>query len=154
PRVPEPIPSELELFGHALASRARRQASLLPLLGSTARTVGRVVSRRRDPDAVVGAVPLTAPTTPWNKPITPHRRMSFTRVSLDDVKAIKNAVACTVNDVILAVAAGALRRYLEEHGGNPSDPLVAVCPVSVRGDEEHGQTNNKVSAMFTSLATD
>src|SRR5690606_18319234 len=85
---------------------------------------------------------------------TAQRRMSFTRVSLEDVKAVKNAVGCTVNDVILGLTGGALRRYLEQHGGNPAEPLVAVCPVSVRADEERGQTNNKVSAMFTSLATD
>ncbi|MEX2292451.1 MAG: wax ester/triacylglycerol synthase family O-acyltransferase [Acidimicrobiales bacterium] len=153
PRTPEPIPSDVELVGHAIASRVRRQASILPLVGSTLRTVTTLVSRHRDPEAIVGAVPLTAPATPWNAAITPHRRMSFTRVSLDDVKRVKNAVGCTVNDVVLGLMGGALRRYLEDHGGNPSEPLIAVCPVSVRGDEEQGQMNNKVSAMFTSLAT-
>ncbi|MGK2950431.1 MAG: wax ester/triacylglycerol synthase family O-acyltransferase [Acidimicrobiales bacterium] len=154
PRTPEPIPSDLELVGHAVASRARRQASILPLLGTTARTVSTLVNRHRDPAAVVGAVPLTAPPTPWNRAITPHRRMSFTRVKLDDVKAIKNHVGCTVNDVILGLMGGALRRYLADHGGVPDAPLVAVCPVSVRSESEAGQTNNKVSAMFTNLATD
>ena len=51
PREPEPIPSDLEMVGHAVASRARRQLGLLPLLGTTARTVGTLVSRRRDPEA-------------------------------------------------------------------------------------------------------
>ena len=154
PRQPDPIPSDLELVGHALASRARRQLEILPLLSNTVRTVSALVSRHRDPDAIVGAVPLTAPRTPWNRSVTPHRRMSFTRVSLDDVKAVKNAVGCTVNDVVLALMGGTLRRYLDEHGGIPSDPLIAVCPVSVRSESETGQQNNKVSAMFTSLATD
>ena len=50
---------------------------------------------------------------------------------------------------------GTLRRYLEAHDAFPTDqPLIAVCPVSVRSDDEQGQMNNKVSAMFTSLATD
>jgi len=154
PREPEPIPSDLEMVGHALASRARRQASILPLLGTTARTVSTLVSRRRDPDAIVGAVPLTAPPTPWNRSITPHRRMSFTRVKLDDVKRIKNHVGCTVNDVVLGLMGGTLRRYLEAHDALPDTPLIAVCPVSVRSEAETGQHNNKVSAMFTSLATD
>ena len=154
PREPEPIPSDLEMIGHALASRARRQPSILPLLGSTARTVSTLVSRRREPDAVVGAVPLTAPPTPWNRSITPHRRMSFTRVKLDDVKRIKNHVGCTVNDVVLGLMGGALRRYLEAHDALPETPLIAVCPVSVRTEEQTGELNNKVSAMFTSLATD
>ena len=153
-REPEPIPSDAEMVRHALASLARRQLALVPLLGTTARTVGRLVSRHRDPDAVVGAVPLTAPKTPWNAAITPHRLLSFTRVPLGDVKRVKNAVGCTVNDVVLALMGGALRRYLEAHGGNPPEPLIAVCPVSVRTEDQRGQTNNKVSAMFTSLATD
>jgi WS/DGAT/MGAT family acyltransferase len=152
-RQPEPIPSDVELVGHAVASRARRQLDILPLLGSTARTLRTLVSRHRDPQAIVGAVPLTAPRTPWNRSITPHRRMSFTRVKLEDVKAIKNAVGCTVNDVVLALMGGTLRRYLDDHGGIPNDPLIAVCPVSVRTDDQTGQLNNKVSAMFTSLAT-
>ena len=152
--TPEPIPSDLQMVGHAIASRARRQLGIFGLLGTTARTVGTLVSRHRDPEAIVGAVPLTAPNTPWNAPITPHRRLSFTRVSLDDIKTIKNAVGCTVNDVVLGLMGGTLRRYLEKHGGNPAEPLIAVCPVSVRGDDERGQMNNKVSAMFTSLATD
>jgi WS/DGAT/MGAT family acyltransferase len=154
PREPEPIPSDAQLVGHALASRARRQLGILPLLGSTVRTVSTLVSRRRDPEATVGAVPLTAPPTPWNRAITPHRRMSFTRVSLDDVKNIKNAVGCTVNDVVLGLMGGTLRRYLEHHDALPEKPLIAVCPVSVRTENQRGELNNKVSAMFTSLATD
>jgi WS/DGAT/MGAT family acyltransferase len=154
PREPEPIPSDLSMVGHALASRARRQAQILPLLGATVRTVGTLVNRRRDPEATVGAVPLTAPPTPWNRSVTPHRRMSFTRVSLDDVKKIKNHVGCTVNDVILGLMGGTLRRYLEHHDALPDTPLIAVCPVSVRTEDQRGEMNNKVSAMFTSLATD
>jgi diacylglycerol O-acyltransferase / wax synthase len=154
PREPEPIPSDLELVGHAVASRARRQLNLLPLLGTTARTVGTLVSRRRDPEASVGAVPLTAPPTPWNRSITPHRRMSFTRLGLDDVKRVKNHVGCTVNDVVLGLMGGTLRRYLEHHDALPDTSLIAVCPVSVRTEDQRGELNNKVSAMFTSLATD
>jgi diacylglycerol O-acyltransferase len=155
PRVPEPIPSDAEMLRHALTSRVRRTVGIIPLLGATVKTATTLVSRHRDPDAVVGAVPLTAPPPPWNAPVTPHRRMSFTRVKLDDVKTIKNAVGCTVNDVILGLMGGTLRRYLEAHDAFPADaPLIAVCPVSVRSEEEKGQMNNKVSAMFTSLATD
>lgn len=153
-RQPETVPSDADLVSHALRSRVRQQAALLPLISSTARRVGSVVSRHRDPNAVVGAVPLTAPPTPWNRAISPQRRMSFGRVSLTDVKRIKDEVGCTVNDVILGLMGGTLRRYLEAHDALPDAPLIAVCPVSVRRDDETGQANNKVSAMFTSLATD
>jgi diacylglycerol O-acyltransferase / wax synthase len=102
----------------------------------------------------VGAVPLTAPRTPFNGALTPQRRVSFARVSLTDVKAVKDATGCTVNDVVLALMAGTLRRYLEARHVLPDEPLIAVCPMSVRLEDERGQTNNRVSAMFTSLATD
>lgn len=153
-REPETVPSDADLVSHALLSRVRQQATLLPLISSTARRVSSVVSRHRDPNAVVGAIPLTAPPTPWNRAISPQRRMSFGRVSLTDVKRIKDEVGCTVNDVILGLMGGTLRRYLETQDAVPDSPLIAVCPVSVRRDDETGQTNNKVSAMFTSLATD
>ena len=153
-RQPDPLPSDLEMLGHAVVSRARRAASLLPLISTTARTVSELVSRHRDPHAVVGAVPLTAPPTPWNRAITAHRSMSFTRVGLADVKRIKNHVGCTVNDVILGLMGGTLRRYLESHDALPDTPLIAVCPVSVRAENDAAQQSNKVSAMFTSLATD
>ena len=102
----------------------------------------------------MGGVPLTAPRTPWNHAITPQRRVSFARISLEDAKAVKRAFDVKLNDVVLAVVGGTLRRYLEANGGNPEDPLLAVCPVSVRTDEEKGDAGNRVSAMFTSLATD
>jgi WS/DGAT/MGAT family acyltransferase len=70
------------------------------------------------------------------------------------VKRIKDAAGCTVNDVVLGLMGGTLRRYLLAHDALPEAPLVAVCPVSVRSDDETGETNNKVSAMFTTLATD
>ncbi|MCU1454372.1 MAG: acyltransferase [Acidimicrobiales bacterium] len=151
-RVDSHVPNELELLGHAAMSRFRRAVSLPRLLGQTAQSVSALVQGRRDPDRRVGAAPLTAPRTPWNDALTPHRGVGFARVSLADVKTVKDAFGCTVNDVVLAVCAGTLRRYLEAKDALPDEPLIAVCPVSVRSDT--GATGNQVSAMFTSLATD
>ncbi len=72
-------------------------------------------------------------------------------MALDDVKEVKNALGVTVNDVILAICAGALRTYLEEHQELPEDPLVATVPVSVHPDASHHRGANKISAMFVSL---
>lgn len=152
-----PMPTDLELFGYAAVSKLRRNAGLLPLVGRTLRNVGRVAQGRRDPEMPVGAAPLTAPHTPWNDTLSARRSVGFARVPPSDVKGIKNAFGVTVNDVILALVAGTLRRYLDRHGGIPDDPLIAVCPISVRNDENglaDAPGANKVSAMFTSLATD
>ncbi len=149
----EHLPSDVEMLGYAAVSRLRRNLGLPSLLGQTARSVSRVLAGRRDPERPVGAAPLTAPRTPWNGPLTARRGVGFARVALADVKAIKNTCAATVNDVVLAVCAGTLRRYLEHKGALPAEPLIAVCPISVRANADD-QLGNKVSAMFTSLATD
>lgn len=156
--TPERIPSDTELLGFAAMSRLRRNLGLVPLLGQTAQSVRRIVQGRRDPDKLVGAAPLTAPRTPWNRALGQRRRVGFARVPLDHVKEVKDHFGVTVNDVVLALCAGTLRRYLEAKDVLPAEPLVAVCPISVRGGAAEGTADeggsNRVSAMFTSLATD
>jgi WS/DGAT/MGAT family acyltransferase len=74
------------------------------------------------------------------------------RASLDDVKAIKNSLGGTVNDVVLAVVAGALGRYMRLHGEDTEgSELRAMIPVSVRADIERGALGNQVAAMWASL---
>jgi diacylglycerol O-acyltransferase / wax synthase len=95
--------------------------------------------------------PFAAPMTALNGSIGPHRRVSLTELPLDGVKSIKTALGGTVNDVVLAAVSGALRTFLR-HRGEPLDrPLVAMVPISVRTDEQRGQTGNQVSAMLTAL---
>jgi diacylglycerol O-acyltransferase / wax synthase len=150
----ERIPSDIELVGHALLSQVRRTISLPALIGRTVRTASQLVSRHRDPEAVVGAVPLTAPRTPWSAAISPHRSVAFARVSLSDLKRVRAAFGVKVNDVVLAVVSTAVRRYLIGRGSLPPEPLVGMCPISVRTDDEWGRHDNRVSAMFVHLRTD
>ena len=151
-REPERIPTDLELLGYAAASRFRKTIALPKLIGQTAQAVNRVVQGRRDPDKPVGAAPLSAPATSWCGSLSPMRTVGFARVPLQDVRALKTAFGCTVNDVVLALCAGTLRSYMLDRGELPNDPLVAACPVSVRIDGE-SSGGNKVSAMFTTLDT-
>jgi WS/DGAT/MGAT family acyltransferase len=155
PPEPEHIPSDLELVSYAVRSRFGRLPGMVPLLGRTIQSINNVVANRRDPEGRVGAVPLTAPRTPWNAAIGPQRRVAFARIDLDEAKRLKDAYGVKLNDVVLAVVAGALRTYLLGRGDElPAEPLLAVCPVSVRHEDETDAGGNKVSAMFTSLATD
>ncbi len=149
----EHIPNNVEMLGHAVTSKVRRTMGLAPLVNQTTRSVSRVVQGRRNPQGGhVGAVPLTAPRVPWNGPTSGRRDVGFARVSLTTVKELKTALGCTVNDVILALCAGTMRNYLDTHDALPDTPLLAVCPVSVRTDDD-AAGSNKVSALFTSLAT-
>lgn len=164
PKPPDPVeeielpsermPTDIELIGYAVRSRAQRAINALPVVGRAVQSASRVVQGRRDPAKGVGAIPLTAPRTPWSEAVTPHRDVGFARVALADVKRVKNAFGTTVNDVVLALVAGTLRRYLVEHDVLPGDPLLAVCPVSVRGKAHTSEPSaNQVSAMFASLNT-
>jgi WS/DGAT/MGAT family acyltransferase len=125
-----------------------------------ARAVGRLTARAAalvgaglDPD-VLEAPSGTAPRTRFNGRISPHRRFSFGRLSLDRVKAIKNEAGITVNDTVVAVCATALRRWLLDRDELPDEPLVAMVPVSVRSQEQVGTFGNRVSAMFVPIPTD
>ena len=96
---------------------------------------------------------ILAPRTPFNGSLTPDRSWAFGEVPLDQVKAIKDALGGTVNDVVMSVCAGALRRWLLEHDALPSAPLVVMIPVSLRTAEERGSFGNRVSMMTSTLLT-
>ena len=93
-----------------------------------------------------------APPTPWNEPIGPERRFEIARIPLGRVKRTKDAVGASVNDVVLAVCAGALRSFLQGRGEDVEGLLLqALVPVSVRSEEEHLALGNRVSGMLAEL---
>jgi diacylglycerol O-acyltransferase / wax synthase len=111
--------------------------------------------RTRAPEGEVkGSIPTAAPRLRFNAAITPHRRFAFRSTSLSAVKQVKNALGATVNDVVMAMCAGGLRRWLEDHDELPEIPLVAMVPVSIRSGDEAERWTNRVSAIFASLPTD
>jgi diacylglycerol O-acyltransferase / wax synthase len=98
--------------------------------------------------------PTRAPRTPFNRPITAHRRFAFTTLPLEDAKNVRRAYGCTFNDVVMAVCSGTLRRYLLKHDALPDEPLIAMVPVSIRAGDEGDTYQNRVSFLLASLATD
>ena len=94
-----------------------------------------------------------APHTPFNKTVGPHRRWAFGSLPLEEVKEIKNAASVTVNDVVLALCAGALRTWLLNHDALPAGPLLASVPVSIRTEEEKTSQGNHVSSVIVPLPT-
>jgi WS/DGAT/MGAT family acyltransferase len=146
---PEHVPGEVEMLGRAAVAIAQSPLKVVRAATNFVPGLVRAVRRTRD-EALDVALPLTAPRLSMNRTITAHRKISFVSLPLADVKAVKNRLGVTVNDVVLAVTAGALRTYLEQRDELPDRPLVASIPTSVR-TEADDQFGNKVSSMFAAL---
>jgi diacylglycerol O-acyltransferase len=151
---PRPGPSRFDLLAAGaswtarLPGEARRAAAAVvdspsdALRGTATRAVGLARVGRQ----------AAAPTSVLNGPLGPHRRWAWARADLEDVKAVKDAAGCTVNDVVLAGIAGGFRTYLIERGESVDDDLVrSLVPVSVRSTDQRGQLGNQVTAMFADL---
>jgi diacylglycerol O-acyltransferase len=174
--VPDRIPSGGEMLVRGLGGLVRAPDRVVRMAIRTVRTVtqsnealasavntlgldripiaGDLLRRRT---AEVDADPISqtpAPRTPFNRSITPHRRFAFFSQPLGDVKRVKTAAGTTLNDVVMAISAGALRRYLEEKRALPKDPLMAMIPVSIRSEEEKQAYTNRVGSILSTLATD
>ncbi len=104
--------------------------------------------------SLISQIPtLNAPKTPFNATITRERSYAARTISLADAKAVAKASGAKLNDVVLAICGGALRRYLAEKGQLPDKPLIAGVPISLREPGDARQ-NNQVSGMLCQIATD
>lgn len=172
---PEHVPGQLEMLARGVAGLPRERLGALagiPTmlsnldalpgvntlpgsagLASLSRRVAGLLGRNVD-GGVLEAPRKRAPRTRFNGPISAHRRVSFGTLSLTDVKAVKNHLGLTVNDVVIALCTGALREWLLEHDELPDEPLVAMVPVSVRTPEQVGTYGNRVSVITAPIPTD
>ncbi|MFG3621399.1 wax ester/triacylglycerol synthase family O-acyltransferase [Nocardia sp. NPDC047654] len=134
---------------HTLGSRAR---ALFAAAGSAASAL------RLARTALVEqqlTLPFAAPRTMFNVPIGGARRCAARSWPLDRIRQVKKMTGTTLNDVVLAMSAGALRTYLLEHLALPDKPLIAMVPVSLRPDSDDGGSGgNAVAALLCNLATD
>jgi diacylglycerol O-acyltransferase len=172
PFVPRRMPSTMNLVRRGVRQVAADPLELLRTVPSSLRYVDQLPGATNIPGAhlistmagLVGrllgeprpglyARDLRPPRTPLNGTITAHRRFSFGSVPLEDVKVVKNHFAMTVNDVVMALTATALRRWLLDHDALPTSPLVAAVPVSIRTDDQAGANGNQVSVMLAQLPT-
>lgn len=155
PWRPEEIPASAKLVAAAYSGLGRKSVELGRLAGEVAAGAIRVYSTRRarriDPPPML----LTAPPSILNQAVSSSRTYDGVEFDFERIRRIRQVVpVATVNDVVLAVCAGGLRRYLMNRKALPAKPLIAMAPVSVRQDRQKGGMGNQVSAMLVSLATD
>lgn len=157
PDAPPPDPVEgpgganrLEIVAGGFLRALTRPLELSRAVPSTVSTVVKTVSRAVGGRAM--AAPFTAPVTVFNAEITADRTLALAQLELDDVKRVKDRYGVKVNDVVMALCAGALRGYLEGRGELPDKPLLAVVPSSMHGQWDR-PGRNQLSGMFCNLQT-
>ena len=166
PYVGEQPPGALRLLARSGVSALRQPSHVVRVASGLIRSspaiagalkgpLAQLLAGRSESDGgfVLPGVRLRAPRTPFNANITPHRRWAFTDLPLSEVKAIRAATGLTVNDVVMGLCAGALRRWLLDHEALPESALVAAVPVSVRSEAQQGTLGNQVSMMLAALPT-
>jgi WS/DGAT/MGAT family acyltransferase len=149
---PAPAPGQVELLAEGVRDVVRAPAGLASRALGALRSPGATLAKARASAEGLGEVAWAtlnaAPDTPLNTTIGPHRRLREVEFELDDFKAIKNAHGATVNDVVLAVVSGALRRWLRTRGVRTEGlELRALVPVSIRSEGDQYQLGNRIAAM-------
>jgi diacylglycerol O-acyltransferase / wax synthase len=149
--APRPEPTDLKLLGDALRERATSPREIARGVRAALRGPRQVLRGLTATGEMIGAG-MSAPSTPFNVEIGPHRRLAFVRAGLGDLKRVKDAHGGTVNDVVLSVVAGALGNYLRARGHDTEGlEMRAMVPVSVRAEEERGALGNRIAAMMAPL---
>jgi WS/DGAT/MGAT family acyltransferase len=156
------VPGQMELLARSALSAVVRPAKALRLGYQLVRSLPglkpleslpALVGLARDTDDVLSRPTLVAPHTVLNAPITPHRRWAFDVVPLETARDIKDAAGVTVNDVVIAATAGAVRRWLLAQDALPNRSLQAMVPISIRTQSDDGGIGNEVSAMIAPIGT-
>ncbi len=149
--APRPEPTDLDLVADAWRERTTSPREIVRGVRAVLRGPRQVLRGLADAGQLL-EVGLSAPQTPFNVEIGPHRRLAFVRGDLEGFKRVKDTHGGTVNDVVLSVVAGALGNYLRARGHATEElELRAMVPVSIRATEDHGALGNRISAMMAPL---
>ena len=150
--VAERAPTRLEMWART-APRMMGQALRTLKAGAVFSRKSIELARRLRSDAKPDQ--KRVPKTIFNTPITPHRSYGVHIWNISDLKRMRVlSPGSSMNDVIIAIIAGGLRRYLSFHKQLPAESLVSMCPVSIRPDEARKDCGNLISAMYIGIGTD
>jgi WS/DGAT/MGAT family acyltransferase len=152
PWEPERQPSWIGLMARAAVNNVREPFQLAKATAATLPAISQSLLKGELPEINLAEA---VPDTRFNKPVSPQRVFEGVTFKLKQLSEIRKAVpGATVNDVILAICGGALRRYLVEKGELPDDSLIAMAPINTRKPHEADVAGNVLATMFVPLHTD
>jgi diacylglycerol O-acyltransferase / wax synthase len=152
--TPAPEPGAFSLAAHGMVRTVSDPLGRLRDVSGGLRMTARPRTRVAEGAALLRSLAewRKRSATSLNGPIGPHRRWSWAKASLDDVKTVRHGLGGTVNDVVLAAITAGFRSLLLRRGEDVSNRVVrTLVPVSVRADSERGVYNNRVSGIFPGL---
>ncbi len=152
-----PRPGIFEMASRAVWNTVRSPIGMTDAVMRSAPAVYRWVQDSLSAQSAQQTVPKPVPDTRFNCNASPHKMFDATTVHLDDLKTIREFVpGCTINDVVLAICGGALRKYLKHHRELPADSLVAWVPINARSGHasEPDGPGNRITSMTTPIFTD
>ncbi|MEM9878546.1 MAG: wax ester/triacylglycerol synthase family O-acyltransferase [Pseudomonadota bacterium] len=149
----DPEPSQLSLLSGSLENVIRQQFNLASRTSDFLEASQSALSILQKSLLGQSGVRLSAPPTPFNGSISERRCYKMGFMDLEEAKAVKSLAGATLNDVILSVTGGALRRYLDERGALPAEALIAAVPISVRKPGEDTKMGAQLSMMMCGLGT-
>ncbi len=154
PYKAKPLPNDLAIISKSVIEFAKHPFKFPNLIKDavTSTLKAGMITRAQLSDPPVSA--FTAPHTPFNGIISARRKWNTSILSLDRIKKLKTIMEVKVNDIILAICAGALRRYLQEKNALPKRSLVSMVPISTREKSNNDSSGNQLSMMLVQLATD
>jgi diacylglycerol O-acyltransferase len=140
------------MLSKALINNLRKPMQLMNLVGSAIPTWRRIQRGKKEQDF---ATLEDKQKTLFQGKISPHRVCDAVPFAFEDIRAIKNAVAgATINDTMLCIVSGGLRKYLAAKNALPEKTLVSGCPIDVRSNDEQSSGGNMVGFMTVSLHSD
>jgi WS/DGAT/MGAT family acyltransferase len=134
----------------AVAGGRRQARALGHLAAFAARRIGGLLAQDAGGDAPEGSRLFSSPRLPTNRPFAARRSFAAFTVPATEIDRVRRALGGTVNDVAMAIVDAGLTRYLADHGSPPAEPIVCMCPVSLR-DEDDAEASIKVSAVFVPM---
>jgi len=154
PFEPEPLPDEMTLLLKSSYGFFKNPFKIPKLASETALYFLKgEINMRFNNKKYTSKNNFSTPNTIFNKNVSPRRTWGTAILSFERINSLRKIAGVTVNDLILTICAGGIRRYLEERDKLPSQPLVANVPISIRGKDENKQMNNQISNMLIKIAT-